>query len=965
MLSSFFMDKEWREYEHHAIQYHQQTYEHTVWHNDVIPEEELMNAGFIHDFNRHRLCRIARKRESKGKAVKYNDYGMDFLSKDVNGNYHACQAKHYRKRKVVANDLGSFQSVVYCRIKNTGYLYTSGDIEINLKEDIMNSNGMLVHHNLPFHKGEVKQVATKNSINEPSYELRTYQRDAIEAILNQCDDVNNDSVYNIEDNTDDDSLGEENQHNRKVLELFCGGGKTIIAGHVLKRTSYDLILCIAPLRVSVEQLKTRLTPFIPSYEVLLVDSDEGGITDVDKVKYIIENRTKPMVIFSTFTSTENVLSHVITSFSHNMFLLVDEVHNILSKDKLCQFANRFHNSLLLSATIPEELYDVLDANKCFTYGISDAIKNGYCCDYEVFLPYIDMENNEIDITTPLELTKYDKSMSAKAMFLATGMLKTGSRRCIVYLASHEECDMFLEIAKIAFEEYHGIPFWGAKIDSTVSANKRRDIINEFQSCSNNSPFKIIASVRILDEAVDIPKCDSEFITVVGDQTSDIRTVQRLCRGCRLDTENRCKKNNLFMWCSDWSKAISCLTLLKDADPNFHRKIRTLSANYDNQGTQEGKERILVQEQQLHQYINVKCLSLDERWELRRQQWIQQYQQLGRKPSCKSKNDMERSAAYWQGDMRKAMRGKGERRLTEQQIEMLNNTEGWTWEEPDIFTEQYNNWIQQYKTLGRSPSAGSDNPDEKRAARWKETIRQIKRGKLTDRVLTDEQVELLNNTQGWAWEQPDTFSLQYEKWLIQYRKLGRKPSSKSKDEDELRAGIWQQTMRQAKKGKGSWKLTQQQTEILHNTEGWTWEQPDAFTTQYTMWVKHFNTFGRKPSNSAVNENERKIAHWQSDVRQSKKGKGSWKLTEEQLEILNNTIGWTWEKPDVFTEQYTNWVEQYSKLGRKPICTSKYELERKAGQWQSRVRQNRRGTGRGMITEQQIEILNNTEGWTWDG
>jgi superfamily II DNA or RNA helicase len=311
----------------------------------------------------------------------------------------------------------------------------------------MNSNGKIIHHCLKFKKEE-EEILYKN---ETEYKLRPYQDEAINAILK-------------DDGISDDD--EDNTENRKVLELFCGGGKTVIAGHVLRNKLYELVICIAPLRASVEQLKTRLTPFLPLYDVLLVDSDEGGITDIETLREKLEERTKPTIVFSTYKSTEDVLTEVITTFTNDMFLLVDEVHNMISKEKLCDFANNFSNSLLLSATIPEEIYEVLNVSKCFSYGISEAIKNGYCCDYEVFLPYINRETNQIDVDIPLELKKHDNPLSIKAMFLATGMLQTGSRRCIVYLASQDECDKFLEIAKIAFEEYHGIPFWGAKIDCT-------------------------------------------------------------------------------------------------------------------------------------------------------------------------------------------------------------------------------------------------------------------------------------------------------------------------------------------------------------------------------------------------------------------------------------------------------------------------------------------------------------------
>ena len=70
----------WKEYEFYIIKKHKKEYNHVVWHTDVIPEQELINSGFIHNFNKHRLLRIARSRESRGEVVKlFDDYGMDWI----------------------------------------------------------------------------------------------------------------------------------------------------------------------------------------------------------------------------------------------------------------------------------------------------------------------------------------------------------------------------------------------------------------------------------------------------------------------------------------------------------------------------------------------------------------------------------------------------------------------------------------------------------------------------------------------------------------------------------------------------------------------------------------------------------------------------------------------------------------------------------------------------------------------
>lgn len=552
----------WKQYEFLVIQDHISKYGHTVWHADVIPEMELLAAGFIHDYNKHRLKRIAKKREeenentnkkskSKNKS-KYSDYGMDFLIKAVDENgtvtYHVGQAKHHTTNKVTANDLGTFFSVVHHRLKTSGYLYTHGNLEVNLKEDIMNSEGRIVHHKVPYFNND---ALSDISTDERDLILRPYQQEAIDAILHDGVDV---------------------------LNIFCGGGKTIIAGHILKERNHRTIVCIAPLRLSVDELRRRISPFLPTHEVLLVDSDCDGTTDYEEIRSKITSE-KPLVVFSTFASAENILSLIIENTADS-FILVDEVHNILLKKSLCHFVNRFKNKVVMSATIPVEIYDVLQVHKPFTYGITEAIQNKYCCDYNIYLP------TKEDIAIPVELQEslYEKSLLERALFLACGMLRQGSIRCIAYLSSHKECSDFLEVIKYVFEEYHGKKFFGGKIDSTVSSKERKKVLEDFQDYTDNKIIRVICSVRILDEAIDVPSCDSEFIAHIGKDTSDIRTLQRLFRGGRLDKNNPMKQNNMFIWAEDWNSCEKALSFVKCTDHEFHKKIKYTSANYGIQNT---------------------------------------------------------------------------------------------------------------------------------------------------------------------------------------------------------------------------------------------------------------------------------------------------------------------------------------------------------------------------------------------
>ena len=244
-------------------------------------------------------------------------------------------------------------------------------------------------------------------------------------------------------------------------------------------------------------------------------------------------------------------------------------------------------------------------------------------------------------------------------------------------------------------------------------------------------------------------------------------------------------------------------------------------------------------------------------------------------------------------MKQNKKEQGAYKIAKAQIDLLDNTDGWTWEEPDAFSEQYNNWVEQYNKLGRKPFEKSNDENEGKAGQWQSTIRRIKKGLVVGRILTIEQLDLLNSIEGWTWEANDAFAEQYNNWIEEYQRLGKKPSSKSKYNNERKAGSWQTKMRLVKSGKeAGYKLTAEQLQILENTNGWTWKDQDAFTQQYNNWVKQYQTLGKRPTSSSMNTIERKASKWRYDMRQARKGKGTNKLTIEQIEILNNTIGWTW-------------------------------------------------------------------------
>jgi superfamily II DNA or RNA helicase len=668
---------DWKKYEFYIVKHHKKKYNHIVWHTDVIPEQELLNSGFIHNFNKHRLLRIARSRESRGKKIKlFDDYGMDFLAKDVHNKYHAGQVKLYTS-KVTAKKLGTFISVVFMTVKNTSFLYTHGDLQINLKENIQNSNGMIVHHKVPFEAlGE--DTTEKECNDETKLILRPYQEEAIKTLLEPPSEVSEVSeVTSDESDYDESDHGSEiNYENRKIVKLFTGGGKTVIAANLFKRTNYKLIICIAPLLTSVENLEERIKPFLKNYESLTVDSDTHGCTDKDEIKKFLTTKKNNKIIFSTYLSTENILVDLLKDVDKSeAFLLVDEVHNMVKVNNavLCDFSNTFKNALFLSATVPEELYEKVNAELVFDYSIGKAIQDDFCVDYTVYLPLIDEETNSVKIDIPDDLSELPRDLTNKAIFLANGMLLKGNRKCIAYLSNIEESVEFARVLKEVFLKFHGIHMWTGVIHANVSTKDRKSILKAFQ---NDTEFKfhVLCSVRILDEAIDIPKCDSQFIAHIGE--NPIRTVQRLGRGLRLDATNCSKHNSMFIWCEDSNNALNALSLLKESDPEFHKKIRVLQTDYDTAGNSEIQQRVDEVSKEVQRMVATKCLSLDEIWEFRCQECCAFAKKEGRLPRYSSKNKKnEQKLGTWLHTQRKSYKKKT---LSSERIERLESVPFLIW-----------------------------------------------------------------------------------------------------------------------------------------------------------------------------------------------------------------------------------------------------------------------------------------------
>jgi len=593
-------------FETHCIDLHNKTHKlQTAIHWRSIPEDMLYDSGFITDFNCLRLMRKQTKNDNKNNSLQ--EYGLDGISVETINDkmcYHGLQMKlHDTKSYLTGHCLGTFWQVLLTRFFNKnelskGYLYHTNKLQINVEDDIKNNKRIIANKiNIDeFYKSlNVNDIVNNDVvINNNEFVLRDYQKQALEKL-------------------------NENWSGIKSLILPCGTGKTHIISEYLKNKHYKNIFIFSPLRIHASQILNYVSKFLPNHKKMLADCD--GILDINEILNLLKENC---IISTTFKSAKDTISKLFDENNNfnteDSILIVDEAHNLTvdnndeDTENIINIINKFKKALLVTATPPTCIEEVFNCQPIFKYSMNEAIKNNHICDYQIYLPSV--MNGVVDIDKPDELLKLDDDLCKKGLFLINGMLKTGSKRCIVYLSNTDECKAFKKVISEIVNQYHSLPYWISTITSDTKSKSRETIIDNFQKDDERlDTLKFLLSIRILDEGVDIVRCDSVFITKIGESTSDIKIVQRMCRANRLDKTNKLKKANCFMWCNDLSKTINSLQLLKENDIDFIKKITVCNGNYE----KNNEKDIVVKEQnvKLIEHITVKCLSFSEMFEYKK------------------------------------------------------------------------------------------------------------------------------------------------------------------------------------------------------------------------------------------------------------------------------------------------------------------------------------------------------------
>ena len=365
---------------------------------------------------------------------------------------------------------------------------------------------------------------------------------------------------------------------------------------------------LKPVKIFYDRLKKKVIKI----------KNENHINDLLKI-----NKNEIIIIISTYESIEKVFN-VIDQFNHiqpNLFI-ADEAHNLVSNNnelKKAKIIFRAHDDenyncdpnkyLFLTATPLQIIKRNNDAgyiDDSITYSMNNAdiygkifyeytfkqgIKDNIISNFEIIYltDYHSDDTEIIDIIS--ELKNKTKDIQNKFYFesISKILLKIiqlyDLKHIIVFISDQDKAKIFKEL----LEKYKSDNINVYKIVSDDSIENKRANKKEFEIYNGNP--KILISVQMLDEGVDIPICDSVFFA--EERNSESVIVQNIGRALRknnyktisyviIPTKIYNSEDNSNMFSSKFSKIREIADILKNPKSNNFYSRKTIGYNDKNE-----------------------------------------------------------------------------------------------------------------------------------------------------------------------------------------------------------------------------------------------------------------------------------------------------------------------------------------------------------------------------------------------
>jgi superfamily II DNA or RNA helicase/effector-binding domain-containing protein len=327
------------------------------------------------------------------------------------------------------------------------------------------------------------------------------------------------------------------------------------------------------------------------------------------------------------------------------------------------------------------------------------------------------------------------------------------------------------------------------------------------------------------------------------------------------------------------------------------------------------------------------------------------------PSHNSENVEDTSLASWYSGIRGMKR---KNILDQNRINMFNELPLWAWDVEDTFDENYTKLIEFVEKNDKLPKQHTLDKSENSLAHWITDIRRRK-----DK-LNDMKIAQIEKIKYFYWDDEELFNTKYEelkKFIEDNNRLPIQTNKSNIIETKSNIRRFKGTEKSyacfcvwIRDQKRKDKLSEEKIKMFDELEHWYWDYYE-FDDIYNKLITFINNNNRIPITTSIEPEEKYLAKWCSNIRNSKRSN---KLPTDQITRFEEISIWYWEKYD-FNDFYDKLLKFIDINKTLPITSSLDPSEKYLGMTCSKIRSLKR---KNKLPDDKIKLMEKIGLWVWD-
>lgn len=349
------------------------------------------------------------------------------------------------------------------------------------------------------------------------------------------------------------------EHNKGLLIIPCGVGKTLISLWITQEVQAKTILIGVPNKLLLKQWEENILKIFGNIQYQIV---AGGVEIEDIMKFLQEHHKKCIVI-TTYSS-----SHKVSTASENIgfifdMKILDEAHHLTTNNMQLEHTTKKYVEMLkiiskkqlsLTATIKQlestnpdglvvsndnaDYFGEIIERKCLLWAINQDI----ICDYVIQTIMANEEQLESQLARFRITEENDKRLFLSSFAALKSISHGHSHHLLIYSNNKDNSLKLVQYIRILLDDnYFHIPeLYFSNYHSEMKLKDQKEIIRNFEKAK----FGIITCVYCLGEGWDFPPLDA--VVFSENMSSNIRIVQSALRASRKNKDAPSKKTKIIL-----------------------------------------------------------------------------------------------------------------------------------------------------------------------------------------------------------------------------------------------------------------------------------------------------------------------------------------------------------------------------------------------------------------------------------